>query len=74
MLAAIDLDDQSGFEANEIDNVCVDGLLPPERLAILPKPAQPAPELTLGVGHVLAKSTRIFGRHGRWDSPSSSFG
>jgi hypothetical protein len=74
MLAAIDLDDQSGFEANEIDNVCVDGLLPPERPSVYPTATQPTPQDAFGVCHALAQPACNLDRHRRGVSPSSSFG
>ena len=54
MLATIKLDNQSGRETNEIDDVAADGGLAPKLMAIHLLVANPLPETLRGFRHVRA--------------------
>jgi hypothetical protein len=63
VLASIDLDNQSAFEADEVDDVSVDWLLSTElRMRKVAGP-QYAPKRPLGICHVSAKRTRAGNVH-----------
>ena len=58
VLAAVDFDDETPFQADEIDDAWADRALPPETMTRqLPVPEM-SPELLLGVGHVSMQPTR----------------
>jgi hypothetical protein len=73
MLSTVDFDDQPSFEADEIDNVAIDRLLPSEPPASQPSIAQQAPQGTFRIRHALAELPCVLNRHPRGVSPSSSF-
>jgi hypothetical protein len=58
VLASINLDDELGLKANEIQNVIPEGMLPAEfETSHLPS-AQRAPQAQLSVGHASAQYAR----------------
>ena len=57
MLSAIDLDNQTAFAANEIDNVGTDRVLPNKLISVQPARAQPEPERGFGVRGDLPKTS-----------------
>jgi hypothetical protein len=52
MLSAIKLDNQSSFQANEIDNIATKGLLPAKLKSVNLPAAKLLPKQSLGVGRV----------------------
>ena len=66
MLATVQFDDEPGLRACEVGDVRGDGVLAAEVQSVELTATQPAPEQTLGVGHVLAQLACSFdGGHGR---------
>jgi hypothetical protein len=51
MLAAIQLNNQTVFEANEIDNIGTNRHLPPELVALQPSIPEQIPKRPLGIRH-----------------------
>jgi hypothetical protein len=60
MLAAIEFDDQSSFQANEIDDVTPDGVLPLEFVSVQTAIANLLPEFSLGVRLFVTHVAREF--------------
>ncbi len=58
MLTPIDLDDQPGLQAGEIDDIRADGYLSSKLVASELPATQPLPESALGIGHVGAQVPR----------------
>ena len=59
VLAAIELDNDRCFEANEVANVTTDLMLSPELEAVQLASAQMLPEASLGFGSVFTKVTGV---------------
>src|SRR5262252_5531525 len=55
MLAAVDLDDQSFLEAEEVNDILVDGCLPPELHSIELAKSKARPDPTLGIGQLFTE-------------------
>ena len=55
VLAAIQFDDHSGFKANEVADIDVDRMLPPERVAVQLPTAQPTPKALFSGSLILAE-------------------
>jgi hypothetical protein len=55
MLSAIDFDDQTRLEADEIDNITIYRLLPPESPSLNPSIPQQPPQGAFGIRHAPAQ-------------------